>query len=162
MREFGGYGNFFLRPSAVQGKKLYLGESAGFQDALFGFGMRYAMMSGFLAAESIVKGLSYDELWQENLLPSLKTSATNRMIYEILGNSGYDFIFKRIAIKADLRETLRRQYNPSFVKAGLFPVALFLGNLLKRMRVEDKSCHHEDCSCVWCMHTKHQPINAVC
>jgi flavin-dependent dehydrogenase len=53
-REFGGYGNFFLRPTAVEGRKLYLGESAGFQDALFGLGMRYAMMSGFLAARSVI------------------------------------------------------------------------------------------------------------
>lgn len=161
-REFGGYGNFFLRPSAVQGKKLYLGESAGFQDALFGFGMRYAMMSGFLAAQSIVNGSSYDELWQANLLPSLRTSASNRMIYEFLGNSGYEFIFKRTATKADLRDTLRQQYNSSFLKAGLFPLVLFLGAVLKRMRVEDKSCHHEDCSCVWCAHMKHQQIAAVC
>ncbi len=161
-REFGGYGNFFLRPSAIEGKKIYLGESAGFQDALFGFGMRYAMMSGFLAARSIVNGVSYDDLWKEDLLPSLRTSASNRMIYELLGNTGYEFIFKSIATKADLRDTLRQQYNPSFLKIGLFPIALLLGNVLKRMRVEDKSCHHEDCSCVWCMHMKHQPSNALC
>ena len=161
-REFGGYGNFFLRPSAIQGKKIYLGESAGFQDALFGFGMRYAMMSGFLAAQSIVNGVSYDDLWKGNLLPLLRTFASNRMIYEFLGNTGYELIFNRIAVKADLRDTLRRQYNPSFLKAGLFPVALLLGNVMKRMRVEDKSCHHEDCSCVWCVHMTHQPSNALC
>jgi len=162
MREFGGYGNFFLRRTAVEGNKLYLGESAGFQDALFGFGMRYAMTSGFLAAQSIINDWSYDDLWQENLLPLLKTSASNRMIYEFLGNRGYEFIFRRIATKADLRDTLRRQYNSSLLKAGLFPFALLLGSALKRMRVEDKSCHHEACSCVWCVHVKHRPINAVC
>lgn len=158
VREFGGYGNFFLRPTAIEGTKLYLGESAGFQDALFGFGMRYAMTSGFLAAQSIIRASSYDELWKENLLPLLRVSASNRMIYELLGNGGYEFVFKRIATRADLRDALGRQYNPSWWKAGLFPLALLLGNLLKRMRVEDKSCHHEDCSCVWCMHMKHQAL----
>ncbi len=161
VREFGGYGNFFLRPSAIEGKKIYLGESAGFQDALFGFGMRYAMTSGFLAAQSIIDGTKYDDLWKDSFLRLLRTSASNRMIYEFLGNRGYEFIFKRIAAKADLRDTLGQQYNPSLWKAGLFPLALLLGNLLKRMRVEDKSCHHEDCSCVWCLHMKHQPTNAL-
>lgn len=162
VREFGGYGNFFLRPSAIEGKKIYLGESAGFQDALFGFGMRYAMTSGFLAAQSIIHGTKYDELWKDSFLRLLRTSASNRMIYEFLGNRGYEFIFNRIAANTDLRDTLGQQYNPSSWKAGLFPLALLLGNLLKRMRVEDKSCHHEDCSCVWCVHMKHQPRNAVC
>jgi flavin-dependent dehydrogenase len=160
VREFGGYGNFFLRPSAAEGKKTYLGESAGFQDALFGFGMRYAMTSGVLAAQSIIHGANYDDLWKDSFLGLLRTSACNRMIYEFLGNRGYECIFKRIAAKTDLRDALGQQYNPSLWKAGLFPLALLLGNLLKRMRVEDKSCHHEDCSCVWCVHMKHQ-LNAV-
>ena len=156
VREFGGYGNFFLRPSAIEGKKVYLGESAGFQDALFGFGMRYAMTSGFLAAQSIINGASYDKLWKGSLLPQLRTSLSNRMIYELLTNRGYEFIFRRIATRSDLRDSLRQQYNRSFWKSGLFPVASYIGNLLKRMRVEDKSCHHENCACVWCTHMKHQ------
>jgi len=153
-REFGGYGNFFLRPTAIEGRKLYLGESAGFQDALFGFGMRYAMTSGFLAAQSLVNGANYDELWKKEILPLLRTSLSNRMIFEFLGNRGYEYIAKRIARRADLRDVLRKQYDPSLLKIALFPVALLLANILRRMRVEDKSCHHEDCSCVWCIHMK--------
>ncbi len=155
-KEFGGYGNFFLRPSAIEGKKIYLGESAGFQDALFGFGMRYAMTSGFLAAQSIIHGSNYDALWKEKLLPMLRTSLSNRMIYEFLGNRGYEYIAKRIATRTDLREALRMQYNSTFWKAGLFPLAFFVANLLKRMKVEDKSCHHENCTCVWCTCMKEQ------
>ncbi len=156
VREFGGYGNFFLRPTAVEGKKMYLGESAGFQDALFGFGMRYAMISGFLAAQSVVHGTSYDSLWKKEIRPLLRTSLSNRLIYECLGNTGYELISKRIAARTDLREALRKQYNPSVWKAALFPVALLFAHLLKRMRVEDKSCHHENCACVWCTHIKQE------
>ena len=155
-REFGGYGNFFLRPTAIERRKLYLGESAGFQDALFGFGMRYAMTSGFLAARSIIRDTNYDDLWKHEILPLLRTSLSNRMIYEFLGNRGYEYIAKRIASRADLRNVLRTQYNPSLLKIALFPAALFLANMLRRMRVEDKSCHHENCSCVWCTHMKAQ------
>lgn len=162
VREFGGYGNFFLRPTAVEGRKIYLGESAGFQDALFGFGMRYAMTSGFFAAQSIIQGANYDELWKQEILPLLRTSLSNRMIYELLGNPGYEYIAKRIARRADLRDVLRKQYNPSLPKIALFPAALLLANILKRMRVEDKSCHHENCSCVWCTHMKEQMSLKAC
>jgi flavin-dependent dehydrogenase len=162
LREFGGYGNFFLRPTAIEGRKIYLGESAGFQDALFGFGIRYAMTSGFLAAQSIIQGASYDELWKQEILPLLRTSLSNRLIYEFLGNGGYEYIGKRIARRTDLRDVLRKQYNPSVLKIALSPGALLLANLLKRMRVEDKSCHHENCSCVWCTHMKEQMSSKAC
>lgn len=161
-QEFGGYGNFFLRPTHVEGNRIYLGESAGFQDALFGFGMRYAMTSGFLAAQTIIHGANYDELWKKEILPLLRTSLANRMIYEFLGNRGYEFIAKRIARRRDLRDVLRKAYRPSLVKSALFPMALVLANVLKRMRVEDKSCHHVDCSCVWCTHMKEQASLEAC
>lgn len=162
VREFGGYGNFFLRSTAIEGKKLYLGESAGFQDALFGFGMRFAMTSGFLAAQSVIHGKQYDDLWKKEMLPLLRTSLANRLIYECLGNPGYEYIAKRIAQRRDLRQVLRMAYNPSLLKVALFPVALALGYFLKRMRVEDKSCHHENCSCVWCTHMKQQVSLVAC
>ena len=162
VREFGGYGNFFLRPTAIEGKKLYLGESAGFQDALFGFGMRYAMTSGFLAAQSAIHGKQYDDLWKKEMLPLLRTSLANRLIYEFLGNPGYEYIAKRIARRRDLRDVLGMGYNPSLVKLALFPVAPALGYFLKRMRVEDKSCHHENCSCVWCTHMMQQAAVVAC
>jgi flavin-dependent dehydrogenase len=161
-REFGGYGNFFLRPTAIEGRKLYLGESAGFQDALFGFGMRYAMTSGFLAAQSIIRDTNYDDLWKHEILPLLRTSLSNRMIYEFLGNRGYEFIARRIAKTADLRHVLKKAYAPSPLKNALYPVALLLANALKRMKVEDKNCHHEDCSCVWCTHMKEQRSLEAC
>ena len=161
-KEFGGYGNFFLRPTAIEGRKIYLGESAGFQDALFGFGMRYAMTSGFLAAQSILQGKSYDDLWKQEILPLLRSSLSNRLIYELLGNPGYESIAKRIARRHDLRDVLRKAYRPSFLKMALFPVALLSANVLKRMRVEDKRCHHKDCGCVWCTHMKEQMSLEIC
>lgn len=162
VREFGGFGNFFLRPTAIEGRKLYLGESAGFQDALFGFGMRSAIASGFLAAQSLIHGENYDFLWKKEILPLLRTSLSNRLVYELLGNRGYEYIAKRIARTRDLRDVLRTAYRPSLAKAAIFPLALLLANVLKRMRVEDKGCHHVDCSCVWCTHMKQQTRLGAC
>jgi flavin-dependent dehydrogenase len=127
--EFGGYGNFFLRPTQIEGNKIYLGESAGFQDALFGFGMRYAMTAGFLAAQNIIRGTNYDELWKQEILPFLRTSLSNRMIYELLGNLVYEYIAKRIARRRDLRDVLRKAYKPSSLKMAFFPIALLLADI---------------------------------
>ncbi|MFV2034939.1 MAG: NAD(P)/FAD-dependent oxidoreductase, partial [Halocynthiibacter sp.] len=51
-KAFGGYGNIRLPRSAMQGGYPVIGEHAGFQDALAGFGMRYAVTSGHLAAKA--------------------------------------------------------------------------------------------------------------
>ncbi|UCG95711.1 MAG: NAD(P)-binding protein, partial [archaeon] len=59
-----GYGNYGLPRSAKKGGRLYVGESAEFQDASKGFGIRYAILSGYLAAKSIINKEDYDGLWK--------------------------------------------------------------------------------------------------
>lgn len=62
-KEFGGFVNFFNEPIISKDERiLYVGENAGFQDALWGFGIKYAMYSGYLAAKSIINDNSYQEL----------------------------------------------------------------------------------------------------
>lgn len=45
-RPFGGFANFPVPRTAMQGGHPVIGEQAGFQDALAGFGMRYALRAG--------------------------------------------------------------------------------------------------------------------
>ncbi len=144
-KRFGGYGNFFIRESQMHNGKVYIGESAGFQDCLWGFGMRYAIMSGRLAAESIMGGLNYDMLWKRQLKPMLDASLVNRYLFEKAGHAGYRYLTKRLA-GGDPRDFLRRHYNPSSLKQMLLPFA----KRKYESRVKDKSCNHENCSCVWC------------
>src|SRR5207249_4560673 len=47
------YMNFQLKSRATSDGARYVGEAAGFQDYLFGLGIRYALTSGVLAARSI-------------------------------------------------------------------------------------------------------------
>ena len=68
-REFGGIGNFFLRTKEGHGSHLYIGECGGFQDLLWGYGIRYAVTSGYEAAQSIIEGRAYDTLLRDQLLP---------------------------------------------------------------------------------------------
>lgn len=120
-RRFGGIINYFIRDSHVEDGRLLIGEAAGFQDCLWGFGMRYAMTSGHLAARSIIEGADYDSLWKEELGPTLYTSLVNRRLYEWLGHWGYRKVTKNLAQSKSPCDYLRRHYNPSLIKRLLLP-----------------------------------------
>ena len=91
-RSFAGYGTFAVNESNKQNQKLFVGEAAGFQDLFLGFGMKYALLSGYAAARSIMEEKDYDTIWRELFLDKQKASAANRLIYEISGRWGYNYI----------------------------------------------------------------------
>lgn len=144
----GGAGNFRIPVSAYSGLNPLVGEQAGFQDTLWGFGIRLAMSSGVLAAQSLLTGENYDDLWQQQLLPQMQTSVVNRAFYGLLRNRGYRWFLKRTTGKPDVREALYKAYYPSRVKNWLLPWA----SARYVSRRKDVSCNHEDCHCVWCRH----------
>ena len=144
-KRFGCYVNFFIRYSQIRHNKLYVGETAGFQDCLWGFGMRYAILSGYLAAKSLIQGLDYDMLWKRELKPMLETSLINRFFFEKFGHAGYRYLAKRLAEGNPCR-FLRKHYNYSFFKHLFLPIA----KRRYESRVKDLSCNHENCTCVWC------------
>jgi flavin-dependent dehydrogenase len=145
-RRFGGYANFRLPRTAMQGGHLVIGEQAGFQDALAGFGMRYALRSGILAARSIIEGVDYTTLWRRELLPLLKTAVSNRFIFNSVGERGWRWMLAHRLQGSDARDALRRLYGASSWTRLLFPIAY----LRYRTTLKDKSCDHQQCSCVWC------------
>lgn len=146
-RPFGGFANFRLPRSAVQGGHLVVGEQAGFQDALAGFGLRYALRSGILAARSLIDGDDYPALWRRELLPSLRAGIANRFIFNAVGDHGWRWILRRLS-RSDTRDGLRRLYRPSALTRLVYPLAA------RRYRVplRDPSCDHAGCGCVWCTH----------
>jgi flavin-dependent dehydrogenase len=108
IRRFG-YGGALRVPStAMQDGRLYVGEAAGFQDCLFGFGMRYAMLSGYLAARALAGGEDYDRLWREAFGHQLLVGARNRRLYSLFGNPGYEAMIRILASKNPLVARLRR------------------------------------------------------
>ena len=144
-KEFGGYGNFFFGKPVFENGKYYVGEAAGLQDCLWGFGMRYAMLSGYLAARAIIEDKDYEALVSKNLIPMQKASLVNRFLFEMLGNNGYRYCINYLA-GGNAMEKVKRQYNPSFLKTLLYPVASWR----YKSRLVDKGCHGENCACVWC------------
>lgn len=158
-RAFGGYGNTQLPVTAMQGGHPVIGEQAGFQDALAGFGIRYAIRSGILAAQSILDGGDYTARWQAELGPQLKAGVVNRLILNLAGEPGMKLAIGRLA-QNDVGALLKRAYGPSLFKRLALPIARWR----YRAPLADPSCDHADCDCVWCQHGNHaavpQPVEA--
>lgn len=123
-RRFAAHVNFRLKGSRQKGETLRAGEAAGFQDCLWGFGMRYAMLSGSLAAKSIIEGADYDKLWMGGLGPMLEASVVNRWLFELFGHAGYRYIARRLS-GGNPCEYLRRLYRGSAIKRFFVPFADF-------------------------------------
>ncbi len=149
-RPFGGYGNIRLPKSAMQGGHPVVGEHAGFQDALAAFGLRYAIRSGVLAAESILDGGDYAARWRAELGRTLKAGIANRWIFNTAREPGMRLAIGRLA-RRDTGDLLRRAYDLTPLKQLALPIAL------RRYRapLADPSCSHENCDCVWCRHGDH-------
>jgi hypothetical protein len=147
-RRFGGTGEARSPRTARREQLLFAGEAAGFQDPLWGFGMRYAMVSGGLAARALLAGApaSYDRLWKRRLGGFMRAAVVNRWAYERLGDSRYEPFLRRIERAPDPREWLRRFYTPALWKSLLYPLAA------RRVSTAlgDAACVEDGCECTWC------------
>lgn len=147
-RRFGGRGNFQVPATAVQGRRLFAGEATGFQDALWGFGMRYAMLSGHLAGSCLIEDAPkvFDQRWEARFGGSLRSAFVNRYLYARLGHYGYRFMLRQLAQARSPRGWLRGQYAPSSWKRWLYP---FVYRAVSGRRGA-VTCQKEGCDCTWC------------
>jgi flavin-dependent dehydrogenase len=133
-KKFAGFGNFFVSKSATKEDKIYVGEAAGFQDSLFGFGIRYALKSGYLAAKSIVENKDYNILWKTDFNRQLQTSLSNRAFYELFSGFIYDYLVEKTQKSKDPRDFWLKLYNPSLSRKIIYPIAMFLQRLKNKSR----------------------------
>lgn len=157
-RFFSGYMNIFARKQFRQRQKLYVGEAAGLQDGLWGFGIRLAMSSGYLAAQSLMHGYDYDELVRNELLPYHRVGLVNRLLWDMLGDRLFAFFLRRAEHWPDARRPFRELTGPRLSLKILYPLAEV--TLERRVRYRDESCGEEDCTCVWCT-CRRQPANSA-
>ena len=149
----GGVGNFNLPKRGSSGIHPNVGEMAGFQDFLWGFGMRFAIHSGFLAANSLLYNNSYENMWRTELEQQMRSASVNRWIFNQLGNRGYrKLLQKNVVGNWDARLKLNKIYRPTWFNQLLSPIALWRIGLKRK----DSSCDHVDCSCIWCQHADHR------
>lgn len=125
-RRWGGYAGFSIPASAVQQGVLQVGEAAGFQDALFGFGIRTAMVSGALAAVALDEASDYDRAWRTRLGPQLQASRINRAVFQRFGFAGQAlWHLMRAAPRGD--QVLRLLYGGSALHRVAWPWAWLHG-----------------------------------
>lgn len=113
--------NFALGADARRDGRDAVGESGAFQDYLFGLGMRYAILSGSLAAEAILTGRSFQELQRARFDRQRQVSVVNRFLYEAGGDLGLS-LFTRLAAGRDFREFLASWVRPSPWRLALLPL----------------------------------------
>jgi flavin-dependent dehydrogenase len=91
----GGFGNAFIPKTAVKDGRLRTGEAAGFQDPFRGFGMKYALESGKMAADAIAYKIDYDALWKEHFMPKFKLDYSRRFFMSVLGSGLADLVYRK-------------------------------------------------------------------
>jgi len=120
-KNVGGIGSFSLESIFENDKALIVGEAAGLQDFLWGFGMRYAITSGYLAAKSIIDNGDYKEIAEKHFSHRLKASAVNRYLWEKFGESEYSFLLENVEF---IESVLGSMHNFNLVQRILYPIAL--------------------------------------
>ncbi len=116
------YMNFHLKQRATSGSGRFVGEAAGFQDYLFGLGIRYALTSGNLAAQSIIEHRDFDELWMSGLGDKQETSLVNRFLYETGGNAGLQMFVWQASRASDFHSYLSGWHQKKWWKSLLSPL----------------------------------------
>ncbi|HHJ34350.1 MAG TPA: hypothetical protein ENJ87_01150 [Gammaproteobacteria bacterium] len=142
---FGGVGNSALPKKVKKLSTLYAGEVAGFQDPLFGFGIRWAVVSGVAAGNAMASGdlRQYETIIKKRLKPHYQSAATNRWFYEKLGNRGYSKTLKHFPPNRDVRKWLQRAYAPCWWKRVWY--MLIVSRSVKPLLDLSKNC-----DCTWC------------
>jgi FAD binding domain len=100
-----------------------IGEAAGFQDFLWGFGIRHALNSGYLAAQTILNGDDWQSVAEAQIRPLVRASLVNRWLYDRLPNWFYAWLIRRFAAAPDLNAAVSRWYHPRAVHRLLWPIA---------------------------------------
>ncbi len=119
----GGIGCFSSKNIFKRGKSLYIGEAAGLQDFLWGFGIKSAVTSGYLAAKSIINGDDYQKCAESFFTDKLTAGMVNRYLWERFCFLDYSFIVNRIHRANDPLKFLNYFYNANFVHKMIYPFA---------------------------------------
>jgi flavin-dependent dehydrogenase len=132
-KKVGGVGTFLIIPRLKKGDKIYVGEAAGLQDLLWGFGMRYAITSGFLAAKSITENISYSKLVKRKLIDKHRASMINRFFIERVDDYGKILLEQSKKLKSkESKDIFYKTYNLTPYGKLFYPLAFF--TLLLRYR----------------------------
>jgi len=104
-------------------QEFVIGEAGGYQDFLWGFGIRYALTAGYLAAQAVLTGRDWQEIADQKLRPLVRASLVNRWLYDRMPPWGYAALIRRFARDPDLNALVSRWYHPRRLHRVLWPLA---------------------------------------
>ena len=110
-KRFASRGSFHLPRLWQWPRTLMVGEAGGYQDYLFGFGMRMAMYSGLAAAYKLCGEFSLAHRIHSELNLKRKISFANRILYEKLSPASVHYWVERFHSNKAPLNILRRAYD---------------------------------------------------
>ena len=127
VEEVGGVGSFAMSDH-FKYAQMHVGEAAGIQDFLFGFGIRSAMRSGMLAAECLAEDRDFRMEAKSIFLPFQKAGLVNRFLFERFGNfySGYGIMANWVRKHKNPNQIMHKAYQFTAIHRILFPLVKYL------------------------------------
>jgi flavin-dependent dehydrogenase len=130
---FAKIGFSYIPDSAKLKEMLIVGEAAGFSEADRGFGMHYALESGFLAAKALTEKADYDALWKGAFEGELVKAFKRRLMLNRIGNAQYDQLINAgTNMSADEYVRYKETQNTSLIKQVL--INLHTANEIRKLR----------------------------
>jgi flavin-dependent dehydrogenase len=127
VKKFSGVGSFdpFTRNEKA------VGEAGGFQDYLWGFGIRYAMATADIMARSIINNENYQDLCEKELGGMMRAAISNRFVFSLLTKPSYNLICGFLKRK-DPMVVFTRAYRPNAISRIIYPVSKIKFNIKNR------------------------------
>ena len=126
IKRVGGKGDFTINKRYFQDERYYVGESGGLQDFMWGFGMRMAVWSGYLAAQDILGNCNYEKEVRKQLMPYVRTSVANRFLMNRVGDKTFKFMcnswMKDQAKRNDGLVWIGKLFRPTIFKSLLYKI----------------------------------------
>lgn len=119
-----GVGCFSTQNIYQKGNSYYVGEAAGLQDLMWGFGIRTAIKSGYLAARCIVNNEDYTAEATALFEARQKATMTSRFLWELARFNNYAIVVQDGANKAAKKAfDLSFFYNFGRLNRMIYPIA---------------------------------------
>lgn len=126
-RRVGGLGHFSMHAQWSAGSTWRVGEAAGLQDFLWGFGMRLALRSGAMAARALLRGEYYPDAAQREFAPLKRAGVVSRFLWDVGRTAHYRPVMAALRLRGPSR-ALQWLYQPSRTQRLLWPVARLWAN----------------------------------
>jgi flavin-dependent dehydrogenase len=124
VRIYSGFGGRLNRIGGDHPGTIAVGEAAGFQDFFAGFGARFALLSGHLAAMAIHRRVDYPSVVRHNILPLIQASLVHRMMYDWAGERLMRGFLHKYSGAQGALEKIGEWYRGSSIERLLYPLAL--------------------------------------